>query len=163
MGRNSKNCSSKINMRKEKIINVGGFDITVREFTVSDVDWIYGGIRADGDDPHPFDLIVDSEITFDLVLRSTGETAQDFPLDARQAADLQKLYDQVAALNPFLTKKEACATSENPPKKRKKCANSGRETLRSWVCTLVTVGHIHVWDYGFSMFETAVKHVSSKQ
>lgn len=127
-----------------------GETVTVNELTVKQVREVFR--RLAGEDHQFIDDLLDQPIPAPIVMESTGFTLEQ--LESATPTDLAMLYQTTMKVNPFCRPREQTKTgTKGTPAKR----YSFRRELDRAICFLIALGHIRVWEYGFSFFLTALK------
>lgn len=127
-----------------------GDAVTVHELTVRQVRGVFN--RLDSEDYQFIDELLYQPIPASIVMESTGLTLVQ--LEDATPSDLTRLYQITMKMNPFCRPQEQAKrrTSDSPGKR-----SSFRRELDMAICFLIAIGHIRVWEYGFSFFLTALK------
>ncbi len=79
---------------------LNGREIVAKELSVLEVDNLFKKIRSDDYELHNLDLLIDSDLPFDLVLASTGEPEESFVSASVMPSDLVDVYKAVEKANP---------------------------------------------------------------
>lgn len=135
-------------MVRKEIVNIKHKKITISELTVSQVHGLLlagAGIHED---------IAALEL-------STGMDAKKIDRIAADPASFKNIWEAFQRVNQALF--GAGGTNKQSPTPKNQSTEAIIDNLEGNVCRLIMAGHVHVFDYGFSFFLTAISHLAGKR